>query len=132
MRAVLLALPLAAACAMEPMTPAEAPAAPPLSGSTWMLERLGDAASPVPVSLSFVDGRLSGEGPCNRYMGGYEQTGAALDIGAVAATRRACPHLDIENRYFGALTDAAAVEVAGDTLVLRAADGAELMRLRRA
>lgn len=129
MRAVLLAVPLAAACATEPMPPAVAPT---LSGSTWMLERLGDAAPPVPVSLSFVDGRLSGEGPCNRYFGGYTQTGAALEIGAVAATRRACPHLDVESRFFAALTDAAAAEVAGDALVVRDAAGAERMRFRRA
>jgi heat shock protein HslJ len=132
MRAALLALPVLAACATEPMMTASAPAGPALADTTWMLESVGADAPPSAVSLNFTADRVSGEAPCNRYMGGYVQTGAALEIGPVAATRRACPHLAAEDRFFGALTDVASAEVAGEVLILRNAEGAELMRFRRA
>ncbi len=129
MRAAALALPLLAACAMEPAMPASPPT---LAGTTWLLERLGDETPPVAVSLGFAGDRVTGEAPCNRYAGAYAQAGAALEIGPVAATRRACPHLDVEARFLSGLTDVARGDVEGDVLILRDEAGAALMRLRRA
>lgn len=91
---------------------AGAPAAGPgasLAGTDWVLTRLdGD---PVPtdigITLSFAaDGRVSGYGGCNRYFGGYEQSGGErLRIGPLASTKMLCPGpgSKLEDRYLGAL-----------------------------
>jgi len=75
---------------------------------------------------------VAGFGPCNRYFGAYRRDGAALSVGPIAATRRACADLALEERYFAALTDVTGAAVEGDTLTLRDDGGAALMVLTRA
>ncbi len=41
--------------------------------------------------VAFREGRVSGHGGCNSFFGSYEQDGAKLTIGPLAATRKACP-----------------------------------------
>ncbi len=109
------------------------PAQPPmLESGVWMLSALGDDAVTAPISLTLKGERIEGVGPCNRYFGAFRRDGAALSIGPIAATRRACPELALEQRYFAALTDVAGAQIEGDQMALRDAEGAELMRLARA
>lgn len=124
-RALLLILPLAA-CAAPP------PPAPTLIGPTWMLVELANAPVTVPISLTLTGERASGAGPCNTYFGAWRGTAEGVSIGPVAATRRACPELPLEQSYFGGLTDAAEAVIDGATLTLRDAGGAVLMRFRLA
>jgi putative lipoprotein len=95
------------------------------------LTELGGEANALPVTLNFDAERARGEGPCNSYFGAWRLDGATVEIGPVAATRRACPDLPFEQGYFGALTDAATAEIGADSLVLRGPDGAALMRFAR-
>jgi len=125
--AALAALALAG-CATPP-PPAAAPSA---EGATWMLSRLGEEAVTAPVSFTVTGERVAGFGPCNRYFGAYRRDGAALSVGPIAATRRACADLALEERYFAALTDVTGAAVEGDTLTLRDDGGAALMVLTRA
>jgi heat shock protein HslJ len=66
-----------------------------LAGSEWRPLRLGQMEVEAVEGL-FVrfegEGRLTGYGGCNRLFGSYEITGEVrLLIGALGATRRACP-----------------------------------------
>jgi heat shock protein HslJ len=119
---------LTAACAGAPPPPASPSAG--LSGTGWSLATLAGEPVSAPVSLRFDGDRVEGRGPCNRFRGGYQEgPGAALRIGPVAASRAACPDLALEDRFFGALTDAARADLAPGVLTLSGADGAPLMTL---
>lgn len=128
MRLAALALVTLAGCAAQPATP-EGPIL--LDETGWTLVSLGGAPVSAAVFLGINGDRASGIAPCNRYAGAFEQAGARVSIGPIAATRMACPDLDLEQRYLGGLTDAARSEVEGDRLVLRDARGVELMAFRR-
>lgn len=126
MRAAALAILAVAGCAAT--APAPEPGAPPaLEGVLWRLAEFDGAAVNTDVTLAVADDRVRGAGPCNRYFGGFAQEGAVVAIGPVAATRRACPRLELEQRYFAALTEAASAEVAGHRLTLLDRNGAALM-----
>jgi heat shock protein HslJ len=126
--AVALVAPLLAACAAPP-PPAAAPSG--LVGTSWRLTEFVGEAVARPVTLNFEGERARGEGPCNSYFGAWRLDGAAVEIGPVAATRRACRDLSFEQGYFGALTDVASADIGAETLALRGADGAVLMRFAR-
>ncbi len=121
-----------AGCAAAPPPAAPPAAATVTEGATWMLSRLGDEAVTAPVSFTVKGERVEGVGPCNLYFGAFRRDGAALSVGPIAATRRACPDLALEERYFAALTDVTAARVEGDTLTLRDDGGAAVMMLDRA
>jgi len=80
-----------------------------LAGTRWRLTRL-DAATAVPsdagIELRIEDSRLAGSGGCNSF-GADVLSGQrdAVEIGPVAATRRACPEpaLRREQRFLQAL-----------------------------
>ena len=113
-----------AACAAPP-PPAPPPGA--LQGVLWRLERLGGDPAPSGVTLAFGEGELRGAGPCNRYFGGFAREGARLALGPIAATRRACPGLDAEQRYFASLTEVASFVREGGRLEMRGPEGAPLL-----
>jgi len=56
-------------------------------------------------------------------MGSYELTGSSLKFGPLATTRMACPSMDAEQAYLGALGATTRYEVAGTTLTLFGAGG---------
>lgn len=66
----------------------------PLLGAEWIVEDIGgrgviDDSRP---SLRFLpDGRLAGNGTCNRILGDYEAQGAQLTLKAAGTTMMACP-----------------------------------------
>lgn len=123
------ALALGACAAAPPPPPAAAPALG-LTGTGWSLATLEGAPATAPVSLRFEFERVTGQGPCNRFRGGFaEGPGDALEIGPVAATRMACPDLALEERFIGALTDSVRGARAGETLTIYDRDGAALMTL---
>ena len=74
------------------------------------------------------DGGLSGFAGCNNYSSAYEVDGDAITIGPAAATRKFCAEpegtMEQEAAYLAALETAASFRIEGDSLELRAEDGA--------
>jgi heat shock protein HslJ len=74
------------------------------------------------LTLEFADARVSGDGGCNTFDGGYRVQGVdRIHIGPLAATLRACadPALnDQETRYLAALQLAVRYRVTGRSLTL--------------
>lgn len=99
----------------------------------WRPTHLGEMPLPddTRMRLQFgADGQLSGNGGCNRFTGGFQLNGQKLTIGPVAATRMACPEpiQSFEFSYFEALQAVQIVNLKDDRLVLRDADGQQLVR----
>lgn len=124
--AALAALTLAACAAGAP----PAPPPEPFRG-VWRLVELDGAPAAFPITLTVGAARVEGVAPCNTYFGAWSRTGDALTVGPLAATRRACPDLALEQTYLGLLTDTASAEGGGGALTLRDAGGRPLMRFER-
>lgn len=125
---LMLAALLAAGCAREPLAVVQSPLpAKTLSGQTWVLDSLGGEAIVNPVTATFADGQLTGVAPCNSFVGAYEGTGQPLRIGPLAATRRACPDLALEDRFLTALGQTAEASFTAAQMELRDAAGQPLM-----
>ena len=92
----------------------------------------GDAlASPLPgttITATFADdGTLSGSAGCNQYTGSYTFDGGGIEIGPLAATKKACAApegvMEQEAAYLAALPAATHFRVDAGRLTLLAADG---------
>ena len=82
------------------------------------------------VTLEIENTRVSGQGPCNRYFGSVVQsnTGSnSIQLGPLASTKMACPHLSAEHRYFQELQRASMVEVVPNGLILTTSDETKLV-----
>ncbi|MBE3639706.1 META domain-containing protein [Mangrovicoccus algicola] len=71
-----------------------------------------------------AEGRVAGQGPCNRFMGRAEwgEDGAA-SFGPLASTMMACPDLDREKALLHALGEVTRIEMTDDGFVLTTAAG---------
>jgi heat shock protein HslJ len=81
------------------------------------------------------DGRLSGSAGCNSYSGTYQASGDALTVSQVVATQKMCIDADVmtqEQLYLRALQSSTTIELRGDTLRLRDAEGATQVTFKRA
>jgi heat shock protein HslJ len=99
-----------------------------LEGPTWVPVFAGDM--PVPeavVTLEFCNGTVSGQGPCNAYSASATVDGSSLTVGPIAASRAACPDLEIEGQLFAALEAARSWSIEAGDLVLLDEAGAPLM-----
>lgn len=111
----------------------------PLVGTRWVLESLaGPGGETVPalpdreVTAEFSDGRLSGNGGCNNYFGGYTVDGANLSVGQVGSTMMACMPEAImqqESRYFANLQAAATYTITDGRLMISNAAGDVILTL---
>ena len=73
------------------------------------------------VTLEIDGTRASGQGPCNRYFGSITHINigsSSIQVGPIASTKMACPHLSAEHRYFQDLQGVSMVKVVPDGLVL--------------
>ncbi|MEL6551099.1 MAG: META domain-containing protein [Pseudomonadota bacterium] len=119
----LLTLPILAACGPDEtisgfLDPSE----------TWQLAELDGAPWAAEATLSFPEaGRVTGRGPCNAFNATQSAPYPWIEIGPLAATRRACPELAAETRFFEALSAMAIAEVSGDVLLLSGEDGREMV-----
>ena len=76
-------------------------------------------------------GRITGQGPCNRFFGSYDGTLPDFRPGPIGATRMACPDLGAESAMFAALSVMTRAEVTGPvTLVLTGAKGGAMEFVR--
>lgn len=93
----------------------------------WVLNQISEAPVAERITIRFPEqGRVTGEGPCNSYFADQSAPLPWIDLGPIGATRRACPVLALETRYFGLLEQMSLVETLGDTLLMTADDGATL------
>jgi heat shock protein HslJ len=115
-----------AGCAASP------PLAGTLAGPAWTLESIAGEAPARPSTLRFEEGRLAGQGPCNRYAGAWRIEGGALSIGPLVATRMACPEpaMAQEARLLRLLDSARLERLTADRLEIIGADGARLVARR--
>ena len=78
---------LLAACATEGSATADR-----LAGRTWQATHLNGrpVSTPVPVTLSFTDGRGSGRSGCNQYSGTVTLSDGTIRFSEIMATKMAC------------------------------------------
>ena len=82
------------------------------------------------VTVEIEDTRISGQGPCNRYFGSVVQSDIgsnSIQVGPIASTKMACPHLSAEHRYFQDLHYVALAKVMPDGLILTTRDQTTLV-----
>ena len=101
-----------------------------LGNTRWRAVRIGEAwigaeVGPQEPWIQF-DPRtmqVSGSGGCNRIRGGYTLRDGALRLGRLAATRMACPALEVETAFLRALEAARRYRTFGRHLELIDASG---------
>jgi heat shock protein HslJ len=106
----------------------EASADASFTGTAWTLDSIsGELVDPsLGVTAIFSeDFTVAGFAGCNQYSGGYSVDEDAIAIGPLAATRKACAPevMDVEAAFLDGMEAAEVWTVAGDVLILEAADG---------
>lgn len=87
--------------------------------ATYVLRTLENADVAPRMTIQFPEeGQVAGQSACNRYTATQSAPYPWFEIKAIAATRRACPDLDLETAYFQALEQMTFAEVVGDVLIL--------------
>lgn len=83
-----------------------------LSGNWNLVELQGKAINPKEFDrnqpaliIDLAEGRVSGSGGCNRLTGSLEPIGNRINFGPIAATRMACPSMEVENQFLKVLND---------------------------
>ena len=96
--------------------------------AVYSLTELDGAPYAATATISFPEpGRAAGEGPCNTWFATQSAPYPWIELGPIGATRRACPELEDETRFFEALSQVSLAEVLGPVLILTTEDGAELV-----
>ena len=94
----------------------------------WTVTTLNGSALPegVGVTLSFMDGRVSGSSGCNRFMGGYAVTGEGLRLDGIATTRMACPapKMEAEQAVLAALASVTRFDIDDEGALLLQSEAA--------
>lgn len=102
-----------------------------LTNTRWILRTLGGEAVPIepnqrPAFLQFghgQDDRVLGRAGCNTFRGGFMVDGQKLEFGALATTRKACPDMSLEDRFYRALGQVDRHEIQGTWLILQGQAG---------
>ena len=103
-------------------------AATALFGRRWALTGIGDqglSAGKPYIEFDDQQRRVSGDGGCNRFSGGFELNGTSLKLSRLMSTKRAClaPEANrLETSFLQALEQTTRFEVRGNTLRLYAGD----------
>lgn len=112
-----------------------APQATSLAGTSWKVVGVNNGKTAVvsiattqDITMDFAaDGRVAGSAGCNRYTGSYTAEGSSVTFGPAAATRKMCADqavMEQEHNFLTALGTVRTMQVEGDHLTLRTADGA--------
>lgn len=95
-----------------------------LAGTEWQLvQLLGEKVVPEDDKFTLVfleeEHRIAGKGACNRIMGSYQLgENRAVKIGPLASTMMACPGMEREHAFAGAVESATHYEMDGPMLLL--------------
>lgn len=85
----------------------------------WHVVTLSGAPFPATAKLTFPSRNvIAGEAPCNSFRTTNTTPYPWIEVGPIAATRRACPDLPAEQAFFAALEAARTVVIEGDTMTL--------------
>ena len=96
--------------------------------AVYRLVELNGAPFPARATIAFPEpGRAAGEGPCNVWSAAQTVPYPWIELGPIAATRRACPELEAEVAFFAALSEATLAEVSGEVLILSSDDGLQMV-----
>lgn len=82
------------------------------------------------VTLEIEGKRVSGKGPWNRYFRSITRpnTGSnGIQIGPLASTKMACPHLSAEHIYFQELQRGSGVTIMHDGLIIKTTHNSKLI-----
>lgn len=94
----------------------------------WTVTTLNGGALPegLGVTLSFMDGRISGSSGCNRFMGSYAVTGEGLRLDGIATTRMACPapRMETEQAVLAALASVTRFDIDDEGALLLQSEAA--------
>ena len=117
--------------------PGGSPVATTLVGTKWRLEDLAGAGviDRVQATLEFTEeGKVSGNGTCNRFSGTVTLNGDVIAFGPLATTRMMCPEaiMNQETAYLAALHDARRIELKEPFLYVFASDPQKPLRFIRA
>ncbi len=87
--------------------------------STWVLRQMNGEQVQGVITLTFAeDDQITGQAPCNRYATRQSAPLPWFQLGPIAATKRACPLLELEIQYFRALEAMTLAEASEDLLIL--------------
>lgn len=103
-----------------------------LGGTSWVLESMGGKAKEkdIMMTVQFTpDGKISGSGGCNRFMGEFTVTGQEMSIEPVGTTMMACEPevMEQETSFLAALQGAKSFAVDAEKLTLSDTSGVELL-----
>jgi heat shock protein HslJ len=109
----------------------QAPGAPTLEGTDWLLTdaRLSGAYAGIPAevvaTLRMEGGQAGGSGGCNQWSAPYTLDGEALSFGAITSTLMLCdgPGGQVETFYLADLAGVTRWSIEGTTLTLTGDDG---------
>lgn len=86
---------------------------------TWQLSQMNGKTISAEITLTFPEkGRIAGRAPCNTYFASQTAPLPWFEVTAIASTKRACPELELEGRYFNALESMTLIERTGSALLL--------------
>lgn len=120
-------------CLCLPLLPASPAFAQSDLAAVWRLTLIDGAGVTAEVTLDLTEeGRIAGQGPCNRYSGPNQSALPDLRIGPMISTRMACPDMTLEAAYFSALSAVTGAVLGKDDLLLLTADDGRSLIFRRA
>ncbi len=82
---------------------------------------------PAPPCPSRKRDRSPEKGPATTFRASQSAPYPWFAPGPIAATRRACPDLEAESRFFAALSEMTLIEAQGDTVILTNEAGREMV-----
>ena len=96
--------------------------------NAFVLVELNDVVFEGRATLVLASGGdVRGEAPCNTWSAIQSAPYPWFELGPIAATRRACADLSMEQAFFAALGDMTISEVSGDILILSNTDGGRMV-----
>ena len=119
------------ACSAGAPAASPSPSGPsPLTGTSWNLTLLGNAAPTSPATLMFTtDDNAGGLAGCNTFTASYTADSSSLKFGPLAMTRIACDPgvTSFESAYTSALANTTQYTMTADQLVLKSGGGEALL-----
>jgi heat shock protein HslJ len=116
----------------EPNYPGQGAPVAALSGTNWRVVSINGTPTPAGnFYINFMPDRIGAKFGCNSMGAGYTQNGSTLTVGAIMATKMACPDMNFENLGSTILMSPMTVSGIGDRVTLSNARGTiELMQAR--
>ncbi len=95
---------------------------------SYVLQGVGDSAAAARFTIAFpTEGRIEGEGPCNRFSARQTAPYPWFAVEGLVSTKRACPALAEESAYLEALAAMTLAEASGPVLILSDDTGREMV-----